>query len=301
MKREWVSIVGPFEYEKGKFVFKGRVVKTEAQEFTEYGVFISNEKFYGGSIQIEAEFEDVTEYSSCEIVLYRDPQSGNLITAGLHSAGSMYQIRKFTEKWEQITGSGTGINLKSKKKYKIEVFLDGSIVELRDQGVPVLSTVLPVTLRESFIGLWCFSRHDICVAEYNVRRESPKAFVVMQFGDPYDQYYSEIIKKICNQYGVEVKRADENYGSGMILSDIVQDINSSKLIIADISTNNPNVYYEVGYAHALNKPTILLAERDTKLPFDISPFRVLFYENSISGKTKFEEGFIKHLTSLVSV
>ena len=54
-------------------------------------------------------------------------------------------------------------------------------------------------------------------------------------------------------------------------------------------------FYEVGYAHALCNPTILLAEKGTRLPFDVSPFRTLFYENSIAGKRVFEEGLRRHV------
>jgi hypothetical protein len=58
----------------------------------------------------------------------------------------------------------------------------------------------------------------------------------------------------------------------------------------------------LGYAHALRKPTILLADRDKQLPFDISGYRCLFYENTIGGKAKVEEGLRKHLTqSLVKL
>ncbi|MFZ4476031.1 MAG: hypothetical protein ACOYPR_12610, partial [Saprospiraceae bacterium] len=83
----------------------------------------------------------------------------------------------------------------------------------------------------------------------------------------------------------------------MILADITKQIYESKLIIAEISPVNANVFYEVGFAHALNKPTILIAEKSTKLPFDVSPFRTLFYENSIAGKKKIEEGLRKHITA----
>jgi hypothetical protein len=62
-----------------------------------------------------------------------------------------------------------------------------------------------------------------------------------------------------------------------------------------VSPLNANVFYELGVAHALNKPTILIAEKDTKLPFDVTPFRTLFYENSIGGKRKLEEGLSRHI------
>jgi len=70
-------------------------------------------------------------------------------------------------------------------------------------------------------------------------------------------------------------------------------------VIAEITPANPNVYYEIGYAHALNKPTILIAERATELPFDVSPFRVLFYENTIAGKKRIEEGLRRHLEAIL--
>jgi hypothetical protein len=50
----------------------------------------------------------------------------------------------------------------------------------------------------------------------------------------------------------------------------------------------------------MGKPTILLAHKGTKLPFDVSPFRTLFYENSISGKQKVEIGLEKHLKASLS-
>jgi len=55
----------------------------------------------------------------------------------------------------------------------------------------------------------------------------------------------------------------------------------------------------VGYAHAINKPTILLCEKDRdKLPFDISSFRTLFYENSIGGKSEVEKKLTEFLESI---
>ena len=71
------------------------------------------------------------------------------------------------------------------------------------------------------------------------------------------------------------------------------------MIIADITTKNANVFFELGYAFARNKPVILLAKKtDVPLPFDVSSFRVLFYEDSIGGKPKVEEGLRNHLRAI---
>jgi hypothetical protein len=70
-------------------------------------------------------------------------------------------------------------------------------------------------------------------------------------------------------------------------------------VIADITPDNPNVFYEVGYAHGIKKPTILLSDRRRdKLPFDVSGFRTLFYDNTIGGKKAVEENLTKHLENM---
>lgn len=116
------------------------------------------------------------------------------------------------------------------------------------------------------------SKSNVFISNYKVSTERPKAFVVMQFSTPYNELYEQVIHRICDEFKVDAKRADEVYGPGVIIADIVKQIVESKLIIAEITPANPNVYYEIGYAHALGKPTILIAEKATELPFDVSPF-----------------------------
>ncbi len=122
----------------------------------------------------------------------------------------------------------------------------------------------------------------------------------MQFSSPYDELYKDVISVVCEELNLSVVRADETFGPGLIIADITRQLEESKIVIAEISPANPNVFYEVGYAHALNKPTILIAERSTKLPFDVSPFRTLFYDNSIAGKKKVEEGLRKYIKAALA-
>ena len=93
-------------------------------------------------------------------------------------------------------------------------------------------------------------------------------------------------------------RADDIYSSGLIIEDITASLREAA--VADITPNNPNVYYEVGYSFTgIGKPTILLADKNRdKLPFDISGFRTVFYENTIGGKSQVEERLRKHLDNL---
>jgi nucleoside 2-deoxyribosyltransferase len=96
----------------------------------------------------------------------------------------------------------------------------------------------------------------------------------MQFGAPYDALYQEVIQPVSHRAGFKALRADDVYRPGVILQDIIRGIIESDVIVADITPTIPNVFYELGYAHALQKPTILLANRQIeKLPFDVSGYR----------------------------
>lgn len=121
----------------------------------------------------------------------------------------------------------------------------------------------------------------------------------MQFTENYDTLYREVIEPTCRAFGYEVVRADDFYTSGLIIEDITQSIRDATVVIADVTPDNANVFYEVGYAHGIEKPTILLSDRKReKLPFDISGFRTLFYDNTIGGKGEVEDRLAKHLENI---
>jgi hypothetical protein len=120
----------------------------------------------------------------------------------------------------------------------------------------------------------------------------------MQFGEPYDTLYREVIRPVCAEQDYEPQRADDVYGPGIILSDIVRSIRRAAVVIAEITPVNANVFYELGYAHAVDTPAILLAERGHELPFDISSYRCIFYDDSIGGKRRVEADLRRHLAAI---
>jgi hypothetical protein len=141
------------------------------------------------------------------------------------------------------------------------------------------------------LGLFTWGVEKVAFKNLCVRREPGTAFVVMQFSDPYQTLYADVIQPVIESYKLRAYHAGEVFGPGIILEDITRGIVEARIVIAEITPPNQNVFYELGYAHALKKPTILLADSTKDLPFDISGYRCLFYENSIGGKKKVEEGY----------
>ncbi len=113
--------------------------------------------------------------------------------------------------------------------------------------------------------------------------EKNTAFVIMAFDKEFDAIYSDLIKPSLEKIGYEVKRADSLLSQQNILKDIVREIAFSDIIVADLTSLNPNVFYELGIAHALRKPTILLTQSIEELPFDLRSYRVVSYS------TRFDE------------
>ena len=102
----------------------------------------------------------------------------------------------------------------------------------------------------------------------------------MPFSKEFEGIYFGI-KEACKSTGNHCERVDEQTFSGTILSRIYNQIAKADLIISEITIRNPNVFYETGYAHALGKRVILLAETAAELPFDVSGYPCVLHENSV--------------------
>ncbi len=106
----------------------------------------------------------------------------------------------------------------------------------------------------------------------------PKAFVLMPFAEPYNACYERIFKPALRDAGYEVTRADDLFAPRPIMVDIAQSIKDSDLVLCEMSGKNPNVFYELGLAHALGKPVILVSQDKEDIPFDLRHIRVLLYD-----------------------
>ena len=113
-------------------------------------------------------------------------------------------------------------------------------------------------------------------------------FVIMPISDAegyekghFSRVYEHLIKPACEQAGFDPVRADDTSKANMIIIDILQKILECDMAICDLSSRNPNVFYELGFRQAFNKKTILIKDIKTAMPFDISGIRTLTYNENL--------------------
>lgn len=122
-------------------------------------------------------------------------------------------------------------------------------------------------------------------------------FVIMPFGGYFDQYYNDIYKPAIEANGLIPFRADSLSRPSTIISDIWEFTKNAKILLADLTDTNPNVMYELGLAHAIAKPTILISEKIDSVPFDLRSLRVLtFDKNETNWDENLKEKIIKSIS-----
>jgi hypothetical protein len=107
------------------------------------------------------------------------------------------------------------------------------------------------------------------------------AFVLMPFVSAFDDVYKFGIKQACDGLNIYCERVDEQIFHEGILDRILNQIAKADLLIADMSTQNANVFYEVGYAHGIGRNVILVTQQAKDIPFDFKHFPHIIYGNSI--------------------
>ncbi|WP_428516588.1 hypothetical protein [Roseovarius sp.] len=103
---------------------------------------------------------------------------------------------------------------------------------------------------------------------------------------PFDRDFSDIytygIKKTAEEQGVVAERVDEQHFSETILERVYRQIENADFIIAEMTGQNPNVFYEVGYAHAKGKLCALVTQSAGDIPFDLKQHPHVIYDGSIA-------------------
>jgi hypothetical protein len=297
----WAPILGHWSVGEDQIAYDGGNERFEAhgQEFR-MGILVNNRELLSGACNVDVEFEDVSaSYSAGGIILgYRSPERYYLL-AELGAYQAAYCVSEFVSGYggRPLKKAGPRDVLEAGRKYTLDVSLIGQELRVSVDGVKVLEVLIPRPLEGKQTGLVAAGSHTVRFSNFTAAADRPRAFVAMEYREPFDTFYREVIKPQAEKL-YEVVRIDEKSGPGVIFQDMQREISQSDVVIAEITPANPNVFYELGYAQALGKPTILLAQRGGKLPFDIASYRVVFYDDSIGGKSRVEEDLAKHLDAI---
>ncbi len=122
-----------------------------------------------------------------------------------------------------------------------------------------------------------------------LHEEQLDLFVLMPFTPEMRQVYEDHIRKMAASLNLKVRRADDFFTAHVVMQDIWTAICRSRIIIADCTSRKPNVFYEIGIAHTVGKPVVLITQSNEDVPFDLRSIRYILYEYTPSGMKKFED------------
>jgi hypothetical protein len=120
-------------------------------------------------------------------------------------------------------------------------------------------------------------------------------FVLMPFKKKFREIYTKHIKSIFTRYDWVCNMAEEIHEEREIINIIWEQVLRADLIIADLTKRNPNVFYELGYAHALGKKTVLLTQSIQDVPFDLRHRQLVEYSPTPEGYKKLVQSIVEYI------
>lgn len=105
---------------------------------------------------------------------------------------------------------------------------------------------------------------------------------MMPFHPGFDRVY-EALQAVTGEVGLRCRRADDIWENPAVMQDVVSLIDRSRVVIADCTGRNPNVFYEIGIAHTLGREVILITQNEADIPFDLRHLRYVQYLNNGEG------------------
>jgi hypothetical protein len=111
-----------------------------------------------------------------------------------------------------------------------------------------------------------------------IRQFLDTCFILMPFGEWPDRYFKDIYVPATKEAGFEPVRADVVFSTGSVIKQIWEHIGKAKVLLAELTDKNPNVFYELGLAHARGKPVVLISANIEDVPFDLRHLRTIIYD-----------------------
>ena len=108
---------------------------------------------------------------------------------------------------------------------------------------------------------------------------TPFCFVVMPFRPELNYFYLYVQKHLKEKHGLRVERGDHNVLTKALMDKVRDQIIEADVLLGDVTAGNPNVFYEIGLAHAFGKPVIFLTQDDpASAPVDVRQFEFIRYD-----------------------
>lgn len=187
---------------------------------------------------------------------------------------------------------------------------------------PFLNRDLLAFRRDLNIEEWEFSRTHWAIKDEDLFREllrnvrpqrlRPRVFQIpdyedieavlvsamMPFNPAFDDVYA-VLQNVAERVGLRCRRADDIWENPAVIQDVVSLIDRSRVVIADCTGRNPNVFYEIGIAHTLGRDVILITQNEADVPFDLRHLRFVQYLNNGEGREALAQRLQARLETLV--
>lgn len=290
---KWVTIKGETKVQSDEIRFKSKGYSNAKLR--------CNTLFRGGKIKFGIDFHSISASEKPMIVFVglNEETNNPRLHFGITSAGNFSISQEESTGWKNLSNTESTYFGNDPIHFNILIEVIGSQAIIYVDEVLVCKTE-QAKLSLSQISLNLEGEGNITIRSFEIQTERLKAFVIMDFSEKFEYIYTEVIRPVCEELDIECFRADEYNYPGSIIKDILDSIRDSDIIIADITPDNANVYFEVGYAYALGKNPVLLMDKERdRLPFDVSSFRVIMYNNTIKGAQYVKEILTKFLKTLI--
>jgi len=256
----------------------GRVVTIE----TKGAVSAQNVMFVGVKPIWEIGYQEIRDFARTALAsLVHEKPTVRHVAFTLHGANfGLDEIEAFSSEVAGIIDAVTAEAFPSSLESITFVEVDRGRAE---RMLKALAGLLPTgTIRVDRQGLISklseTTQHTLKTVGYSSAAK-PHVFVAMPFAPEMDDIFHYGIQGAVNGAGLLCERADLSAFTGDVVGWVMNRIASSKLVVADLSSSNPNVYLEVGFAWGCRIPTVLVANNANDLKFDVRGQRCILYRN----------------------
>jgi hypothetical protein len=237
------AVVGRWKFEDGEAICEG-----PEQPQWPYGLSVSDVRCLEGEVRVTVQRTDVFGPLDGRIVFGYRSERDDYFTVGLHSEGKAYQIVHYSPAggWTSLASAGLAENLLIGRPITVRALVRGQRLSLEVDGVRVLEYVSPIPVPYGQLGLFTWLRQggSTKFTDFRARPVRGGAFVVMQFSG-FEELYTDVVEPKVKEFGLRPYRADQVFGPGSVLADIIQGIETAQIVIAEITPANENVFYEV--------------------------------------------------------